>query len=519
MSVKSDWKEISSGMYGVVYWVHDKDRDYAYKVSNFKEDGESIIRELQILSRVDHPNVLTLINFVAQPDFILILELAEGTLSKYIMNIDEISFIGYQLVRGLEYLHNQDIIHGDIKPANILYVHCDGEIKVMFADFGISTFGSCPYGNKIANTAFTLPYRAPELLLGYTYSFSADIWAVGCCLAEFYLKYLVFPGTTDQTQLMTIFSKIGIPDEKSWPGITSVFAWNDSFTKITLRLLWIHFIKEPQLTDLLKQMLVLHPRNRATAKQLLHHPYFNSSREKVETQIPCMRYDDITNYTCDELLEFRELASSEILVSQESRDILFSWLADIVISMKINTAALFLSYKFFDAVFIDQQQSTHKTIGCSCLYIADQLFGGKYHPAQYARQTGTILSELYTEIFTTLTKIGYELYQSTPYDMLHLMTKDSLNNINTFFLILLAIDKRLPKESNKILAQTAIFLTALFQDQLHPFIPEVEELVVKVFAGITQDRERNLSLTNLCQIYTGLDWSKVKNKINSWIFE
>jgi serine/threonine protein kinase len=89
-----------------------------------------------------------------------------------------------QILLGLDYLHENNIIHRDIKGANIL-LNNRGEVKL--ADFGLARLHNPD--NRIikmyTNRVVTLWYRSPELLLGeHNYGTSIDMWSVGCVFAE-----------------------------------------------------------------------------------------------------------------------------------------------------------------------------------------------------------------------------------------------------------------------------------------------------------------------------------------------
>jgi serine/threonine protein kinase len=111
----------------------------------------------------------------------------------------------YQLLHGLKELHSLKIAHRDLKPENVL-VSKNGRVKI--CDFGSSKVIddydiSTPY-------VVSRVYRAPELLLCITsYSFSIDIWAAGCILAELFLLEPFFYGTSEGNQLFKILETLG----------------------------------------------------------------------------------------------------------------------------------------------------------------------------------------------------------------------------------------------------------------------------------------------------------------------
>ena len=81
------------------------------------------------------------------------------------------------MLSGVEYLHRSNVLHRDIKGANILLTK-DGIVKI--ADFGLARSFNPNQELQYTNRVVTLWYRAPELLLGMTnYTSAIDIWSVG----------------------------------------------------------------------------------------------------------------------------------------------------------------------------------------------------------------------------------------------------------------------------------------------------------------------------------------------------
>ena len=143
------------------------------------------------------------------------------------------------------------------------------------ADFGLARAFGIPV-NTFSNEVVTLWYRAPDVLLGSrSYSTSIDIWSAGCILAEMFTGKPLFPGKTNEDQLLRIFKLLGTPSEVSWPKIVELSEYKKNFplyptipfpTKLPMM--------EPLALDLLSKMLMYQPLLRISAKDALKHDYF-----------------------------------------------------------------------------------------------------------------------------------------------------------------------------------------------------------------------------------------------------
>ena len=93
------------------------------------------------------------------------------------------------------FCHKLKVLHRDIKPQNLL-ISKEGILKI--ADFGLARSTGIPVKNY-TNEVVTLWYRAPDVLLGSTtYSFTIDIWSIGCIFAELILMKPIFAGKNNQ---------------------------------------------------------------------------------------------------------------------------------------------------------------------------------------------------------------------------------------------------------------------------------------------------------------------------------
>jgi serine/threonine protein kinase/Flp pilus assembly protein TadD len=195
-------EQIGAGGIGVVYRAHDErlDRDVAIKIlapgTPIKPAArDRFHKEALTLSRLNHPNIATVHDFDTHDgtDF-LVEELIEGLSLNVILASGplpekEIVNLGSQLAAGLVAAHKHKVIHRDLKPGNIRVTH-DGRLKIL--DFGLAIILH-PDANTTAVTesltetgpvAGTVPYMAPEQLLGNTADARTDIWATGCVLYE-----------------------------------------------------------------------------------------------------------------------------------------------------------------------------------------------------------------------------------------------------------------------------------------------------------------------------------------------
>ncbi|CAG5958415.1 unnamed protein product [Menidia menidia] len=112
----------------------------------------------------------------------------------------------HALLRCLQMLHREKIIHCDLKPENILLSQRGpGNIKVV--DFG----SSCYEQQRVYTYIQSRFYRSPEVILGHPYSMAIDMWSLGCILAELYTGYPLFPGESEVEQIACIMEVLGMP--------------------------------------------------------------------------------------------------------------------------------------------------------------------------------------------------------------------------------------------------------------------------------------------------------------------
>lgn len=257
---------------------------------DYKQDGFPItaLREISILQKSRHPNIVSLHEVLSGSDpseCVLVMEFLEHDLKTLQEDMhdpfvaSEVKTLLRQLVGGVSFLHENSIMHRDLKTSNIL-LNNRGQLKL--ADFGMAR-SIPPRDAPLTQLVVTLWYRAPELLLGTErYGTEVDMWSVGCILGELLLKSPVLPGSNEVDQLSRIFSLCGLPEEKTWPSFfrlpnaPSLKLPREQRTTQSFDRARFPFLSAAGV-DLLTSLLSLNPEGRPTAQIVLAHAYFKES--------------------------------------------------------------------------------------------------------------------------------------------------------------------------------------------------------------------------------------------------
>eukprot|EP00831_Metopus_contortus_P025719 TRINITY_DN2208_c0_g3_i1.p1 TRINITY_DN2208_c0_g3~~TRINITY_DN2208_c0_g3_i1.p1 ORF type:complete len:315 (-),score=65.47 TRINITY_DN2208_c0_g3_i1:68-1012(-) len=255
-----------------------------------QEEGipSTAIREIALLKELNHPNIVKLIDVVhTEKKLTLVFEFLDYDLKKKMdaspagLDVPTIKSFLYQLVRGIAFCHQHKVLHRDLKPQNLLI---DKNNVMKLADFGLARGFGVPVKNY-TDEVVTLWYRPPDVLMGSkTYSTSVDIWSIGCIFAEMVTKKPLFPGQSNDDQLLKIFKIRGTPVLEEWPSVKELPQYKADFPKFSPQpLIKCVPTLDPKGLDLLEKLLQCDPNKRITAKDALQHPYFADVPEAVKT--------------------------------------------------------------------------------------------------------------------------------------------------------------------------------------------------------------------------------------------
>ncbi|KAG0469414.1 hypothetical protein HPP92_016114 [Vanilla planifolia] len=282
--------KIGQGTYSSVYKARDLEtgKTVALKKVRFVNmDPESVrfmAREIHILRRLDHPNVVKLEGIVTSRmscNLYLVFEYMDHDLAGLSatpgMKFTEpqVKCFMQQLFRGLEHCHTRGVLHRDIKGSNLLIDNC-GILKI--GDFGLATMFNPEQQQSLTSRVVTLWYRPPELLLGASeYGTGVDLWSTGCILAELLIGKPIMPGRTEVEQLHKIFKLCGSPPEEYWRKSKLPHATIFKPQRPYPRRIREMFKDFPQSTlALLDTLLAIQPENRGTATFALHSDFFTN---------------------------------------------------------------------------------------------------------------------------------------------------------------------------------------------------------------------------------------------------
>jgi len=219
-------------------------------------------REIEVLKMCQHNSIIRLIDLFENSDtYFIVLEYMQGKdLFDYIQKRDfslpeqRVQELTYRICLGVQYLHEFGIVHRDLKLENIMMSDSSDLASPKIVDFGLakiigpSNTASEPFG--------TLGYVAPEVLQKQPYTFSCDLWSIGCIIYALLSGSLPFD---HENQKETI--RMTLED----PLVFDLPCWDDV---------------SDMAKDLITKLLVKDPKRRLSLNSAMEHPWFSKVRAK-----------------------------------------------------------------------------------------------------------------------------------------------------------------------------------------------------------------------------------------------
>ncbi|KAK7286775.1 hypothetical protein RJT34_22006 [Clitoria ternatea] len=262
-------KQIGAGSFSVVWHGRHKVHGTEVAIKEIatlrlnKKLQESLMSEIYILKRINHPNIICLHDIIQVPGKIhLVLEYCKGgDLSLYIQRHGRVpeetaKHFMQQLAAGLQVLRDNNLIHRDLKPQNLLLSRNDEKSVLKIADFG---FARSLQPRGLAETLCGSPlYMAPEIMQLQKYDAKADLWSVGAILFQLVTGRTPFTGNNQIQLLQNIMKSTELQFPSDNPSLSS------------------------ECKDLCQILLRRNPVERLTFEEFFNHPFVSQKQKPTE---------------------------------------------------------------------------------------------------------------------------------------------------------------------------------------------------------------------------------------------
>eukprot|EP00750_Incisomonas_marina_P015834 INCI1871.2.p1 GENE.INCI1871.2~~INCI1871.2.p1 ORF type:complete len:500 (-),score=99.45 INCI1871.2:501-2000(-) len=270
--------ELGSGMSGTVFSVQHKGTGSTYACKSVRKKGmrdvdlAALRGEIALLSQLDHPNIVKIIEAFEDPKYItMIMELCTGgelydsliTAEFYSEKVARQLF--RQIARAILYCHNQTVCHRDLKLENFVFDSKTpiktGDEVLKLIDFGLSRrYSSLKRMSTVVGTPY---YIAPEVIKAEKYGLQCDIWSLGIILFMLLTGIPPVSGDTDAELLMNVRNgELSLENQ-----------WTPDWATM------------PEAFDLIKKMLTVDPAKRINIKDIMAHAWLAQDSSQTKEHV------------------------------------------------------------------------------------------------------------------------------------------------------------------------------------------------------------------------------------------
>lgn len=300
---------LGKGGYGTVY----RRDGQAVKVITITERGVQSLMELSIMSTYKHSAIAPAVRVeITENQLLIYQELAECDLKAYIASgkyrdsPEAISRHFFMICSGAQTLRNASIVHGDIKPQNIL-VYSTGAVKL--CDFGCSAIAK---GLGARRSSGTINYNAPEVLTDLRVQFGSDIWSLGCVLYECISGVPLIRSLPADTKAKRAITAKSIQLWRRLEG--DAISPDDELPDMpVVPVIFQHFPEQLNSTSLVRKMTSYYPEDRPSIKEVMDRMTEVTGLTAVDSDVDvnCLRLKS-KDYT-RALGKFREYVASRLM--------------------------------------------------------------------------------------------------------------------------------------------------------------------------------------------------------------
>ncbi|KAG1703463.1 hypothetical protein DVH05_007411 [Phytophthora capsici] len=257
-------RKLGSGAFSVVHIAtHRETRKQVAvkciaKASLGPQDVHSLKQEVEVMSSLNHPNIVPLLDYFEEERYYYIVtplctggELFDDLVKRKSYTEEDARVLMRKLASAIDYLHSRGIVHRDLKPENILLKTSAPGAEVMIADFG---FARPMNGSRRGTACGTPGYVAPEVVQGEPYGAEVDCWSLGVILFILLCGYPPFPGANHATVLDKVVKAKYQFESPYWDEVSD------------------------EAKDLVSELLTVDRTKRLDASGILAHPWMDETR-------------------------------------------------------------------------------------------------------------------------------------------------------------------------------------------------------------------------------------------------